>query len=192
MKAIRFIILIAIFVLVGLAFISRSPDQEEGIESIDALMKPLLEMQSNIENGYPKLRGDMEKLITDITKRFSGIDPKNIIPFALPVSGSSTTQGIQPLNTLAPDNTEPQEQVTDSPSEESTGISDQMKNLAANLKDMDAEELAQRMELIRQQLKLFDQQSQSSQDGTANQEASTEDAVKEDTTKEDTEAPIDQ
>ncbi len=187
MKTIRFIILIAIFVLVGLAFISRSPEQEEGIESIDALLKPLLEMQHNIENGYPKLRQDMEKLITDVKSKFSGVDPKNIIPFKLPVSDSSAPQGIQSLNVVAQDNSDEQEQVNDPPLEESTDISVQMKNLAQNLKNMDAEELAQRMEFIRQQLKLFDQQSESLQDGIEK-----EDVPAEDTPQEDTEESTDQ
>ncbi len=182
MKAIRFIILIAIFVLVGLAFISRSPEQEEGIESIDALMKPLLEMQHNIENGYPKLRGDMEKLVADVKSKLSGIDPKNIIPFKIPVSGSSSPQGIQPLNT------EPTEQgnapISDENepvSEDSSDISKQMKNLVQNLKNMDAEELAQRMEFIRQQLKMYTPKDEAPQDEPPEEESPTEETPQEKT-----------
>jgi hypothetical protein len=146
MKTIRFLILIAIVALVALAFLNRSPDNPEQQDAINAFMQPIQEMQQKIGQNFPQLREDLEQLKNKIRDRVAAIDPKSLIPIHLP-----TTASALPADLAAP----PEE--AQKPPLENSEVSKQVQDLAGNIKNMNADELAKRMKEIYERLQKYSQ-----------------------------------
>ncbi len=154
MKFIRFLILIAIVVLVALAFLYRSPENADQQDLVNAFMQPLQDVQQNIEQHYPELRSDLEKLKSQIQEKIAGIDPKNLIPIQIPASGSSIAAELQ---------SSPVESTT-APLETSE-VKKEVQTLTDNLKNMDAKELAQKVKDLYEKLQQYTQEPDTQKPG---------------------------
>lgn len=150
MKTIRIFILIAIVVLIALAFLKRSPENFGQQDAVEAFMQPIMEIQQKIEQNYPQLRGDLEQLKNDIRDRVAHIDPKSLIPIHLPTSESAL-----PVDLQAPPE-EAKKTVVDDPQ-----MSKQIQDLAGNLKNMSADELAKHVKEIYEKLQQYAQTQKS-------------------------------
>jgi hypothetical protein len=146
MKAIRLMILLAIIVLVALAFLKRTPENSGQQDAVEAFMQPILEIQQKIEQKYPQLREDLDQLKSSIRDRVTSIDPKSLIPIHLP-----TAESALPADLQAP----PEE--AKKPSMDKAEISKQVQDLADNLKNMNPDEMAKRMKEIYEKLQQYTQ-----------------------------------
>ncbi|MBN2327049.1 MAG: hypothetical protein JXR73_07830 [Candidatus Omnitrophica bacterium] len=144
MKTIRTLILLAIIFLVALAFLTRSPENPEQQDIVEAFLAPLQELQQAIEEQYPELRSDLEELKSDIRGRVAGLDPKNLIPV------QSFAQSSSPAD-LTDDATASATEAQDAP-EINPELENEINNLAENLREMDSDELAQRIQAIYEKL----------------------------------------
>lgn len=59
MKTIRILILLAIIVLIGMAFLTYSPENPEQQDLVEVFLAPLQKLQQAVEEQYPELRNDM-------------------------------------------------------------------------------------------------------------------------------------
>lgn len=146
MKTIRFLILIAIIVLVAFAFLSRSPENSEQQDAVNAFMQPIQEMQQKIQQNFPQLRGDLEQLKDKIRDRVANIDPKNLIPIHVPTTESSL-----------PADVAPPPEADKKPPLENAEIEKQVQDLTGNIKNMNADELAKRVKEIYDKLQQYTQ-----------------------------------
>ncbi len=146
MRALKVLILLAIIVLVGLAFYAKGPDgffSKSGAESTPAEPGNALDkMQKMVEESLPRLRGDGERLLGDVAGFFKDLkaQAKDVVLSASPELTKAFSEHV--FSSTAP--------LTESEKDE---IGKELKALGDELRKKGQEELARRADEIYQQFK---------------------------------------
>ncbi|MFB3784817.1 MAG: hypothetical protein ACE15F_00465 [bacterium] len=146
MRALRILILLAIIVLVGLAFYAKGPDgffSKTGTDSTPAEPANALDkMQKMVEERLPQLRGNGERLLGDISNFFKDLNTqaKDVILSASPALSQAISERVFSATTP----------LTESEKDE---IGKELKALGEELRQKGQEELARRADEIYQQFK---------------------------------------
>ncbi len=134
MKLLRSIILIAIIVLLALAFITQTPNDDGSAPAIENMLAPLQKMQEMIGESMPQLAEKIEQLQTDIKQKAANAEPADSI--------DSSSQKL-PIDIIGPTNWD--------------GLFKTVEISSEQLKQMDATELAERMNALYSELQTYRQ-----------------------------------
>ncbi|HOJ61033.1 MAG TPA: hypothetical protein PK878_12165 [bacterium] len=151
MRTLRILILLAIIVLVGLAFYAKGPDgffssTESSTESGESSAPggALEKMQKMVEERLPQLRGDGEKLLGGLTDLFKDLNAqaKDVIASVSP-DFAKAFSGI--IDSATP--------MTEAAKEDISQDLEELKEMGEALRQKGQEELARRVEDMYQKIK---------------------------------------
>lgn len=144
MRLIRFLILMAIVVLVAMYFISQPEDYDIQQDFMLSIRQPFDHMKQMADKVFPALKSEIEKLYSDIQERMETIEPDDYIPFKAPSSSSSNAPYISDVVDTSESGKSSQN--------ESKTLPDDVEQSIQQLRRMNADDLAERMKELYRQL----------------------------------------